>query len=1134
MKIPRKTSNALCGLLSGLLLLAAGTAQTHAALLAPAVPGSELYAANDGVTAIVKITPGGVGSVFASGGSLTSPRGVVFDSVGNLYVGNIGGNTIVKITPGGVRSVFASTLLSGPEDLAFDSAGNLYAANFFNSTVVKFTPSGVGSVFADSSDGLNGAVGLAFDSAGTLFVGSYYNNRIVKFTPGGVGSVFASSGLNGPFGLAFDSAGNLYAASWNNNTIRKFTPGGVGSVFANTGLNGPSGLAFDSAGNLFVSNYGASNVRKFSSTGTDLGVFADSIDGLPAPAFIAFGPALNSPPIANAGSSRAVMDADNNDVSTVVTLDGSGSRDPEGAALTYSWTQIPAPTVALTGANTPMPTFTAPDLHNHPSGQPQPIPLTFRLVVSDGSLTSAANVTITVVHNNLPPVANASASISPQDEGTITLNGQLSTDADQDPLTYTWTRTGGTPVSITPNGTNASSSSFTHMINAPHSNPGETLTFTLTVTDGIASSSTPVSVFVQNVNHAPTASAAPVDPVFDNVGIVTLSGEGLDTDGDTVNLHWVQVAGPSVTLNADTTANPSFTAPPVTTAQGSVTLTFQLIANDSNGSGDAAALSSLPASVDVLVKHANRAPIADAGQTRDVPEQSSVTLDGSGSYDLDQDPLTYAWQQVGTQTVTLDVTDPVHPTFIAPDVGTAGQTLTFRLIVTDTAPIGSGGNLTSSPSTVVINVKYVNQPPAAVAAATPPANEGSVVTLDGSQSSDPDGNAFTYQWTPSAGLDLTDPAHPTFTAPQVDRFGGTATFTLQVTDEFGAVSNVATTSVVINNVNHAPTADAGLLQSVPENTAIGLGGLGLDLDSEEEPLLTYAWVQVGSPTVTLLGANTPTPTFTTPTVTAGGDPNASVTLKFKLTVTDPNNASGSAETTVVVKNEDHAPLANAGGASFANEATLVILNGNGSSDPDDDALSYSWQQIPAPLVPMVTLSNANTATPSFTAPFVNAAGLTLKFKLTVNDGYGGTSTDTAIVTVVNTNDAPTLSNPQASLGSLWAPDHRLVKVSILGVVDPNNNAMITITRVTQDEATNGLGDGDTAIDAIINADGTVMLRAERSGKGNGRVYHVHFTASDPESQALGTSVSGIVKVSVPHSKKTDAAIDGGELYDSTR
>ena len=104
----------------------------------------------------------------------------------------------------------------------------------------------------------------------------------------------------------------------------------------------------------------------------------------------------------------------------------------------------------------------------------------------------------------------------------------------------------------------------------------------------------------------------------------------------------------------------------------------------------------------------------------------------------------------------------------------------------------------------------------------------------------------------------------------------------------------------------------------------------------------------------------------------------------------------------------------------------------------------------------------------------------------------------------------------------------MVKVSILGVVDASANPTITITGVKQDEATNGLGDGDTAIDAIINADGTVLLRAERSGKGNGRVYHIHFTASNGEG-----SVSGVVRVCVPHDKASDLAIDGGELFDST-
>jgi len=56
----------------------------------------------------------------------------------------------------------------------------------------------------------------------------------------------------------------------------------------------------------------------------------------------------------------------------------------------------------------------------------------------------------------------------------------------------------------------------------------------------------------------------------------------------------------------------------------------------------------------------------------------------------------------------------------------------------------------------------------------------------------------------------------------------------------------------------------------------------------------------------------------------------------------------------------------------------------------------------------------------------------------------------------------------------------------------------------------------------------VFLRAERSGNGNGRVYHIHFIASDLEG-----SVSGVVTASVPH-QKNGPVIDGGELYDSTR
>ncbi len=120
----------------------------------------------------------------------------------------------------------------------------------------------------------------------------------------------------------------------------------------------------------------------------------------------------------------------------------------------------------------------------------------------------------------------------------------------------------------------------------------------------------------------------------------------------------------------------------------------------------------------------------------------------------------------------------------------------------------------------------------------------------------------------------------------------------------------------------------------------------------------------------------------------------------------------------------------------------------------------------------------------------------------MDDDFGGTATDTVVVHVQNANAPPLVSAARSSIACLWPPNHELVEVGIVGVSDPDDNATITIDRVTQDEPTSGLRGGDTAVDAIINPDGTVLLRAERWGKGDRRVYHVHFSASDLECSAL--------------------------------
>ncbi|MFQ5843511.1 MAG: ethylbenzene dehydrogenase-related protein [Planctomycetota bacterium] len=109
-------------------------------------------------------------------------------------------------------------------------------------------------------------------------------------------------------------------------------------------------------------------------------------------------PTINIAPFANAGPDRTWFDG------MTVTLDGTGSFDPNGTAITYSWVQVPTggTTVTLSGANTASPTFTAPSVNET---------LTFQLTVSDGTLqhTDTVDITIQVV----VPVISYAADVHP-------------------------------------------------------------------------------------------------------------------------------------------------------------------------------------------------------------------------------------------------------------------------------------------------------------------------------------------------------------------------------------------------------------------------------------------------------------------------------------------------------------------------------------------------------------------------------------------------------------------------------------------------------------------------------------------------------------------------------------------------
>jgi len=190
--------------------------------------------------------------------------------------------------------------------------------------------------------------------------------------------------------------------------------------------------------------------------------------------------AINTPPVANAGP-----DVPNVPLNQYVQIQGSGSTDAENRTLTYKWTQISGPAVALDDPSSSSPWFVA-----HVSG-----PYQFQLVVNDGVQNSAPDtVTVTYLDANYPsPVPNAGDNTTAGVNAVVTLDGSRSASPTGRPLTYVWWQISGpgTPKLIT-----------TTVVN-PHFTTGSTGTyvFALEVNDGIMQSY-PVYVSATIINAA--------------------------------------------------------------------------------------------------------------------------------------------------------------------------------------------------------------------------------------------------------------------------------------------------------------------------------------------------------------------------------------------------------------------------------------------------------------------------------------------------------------------------------------------------------------------------------------------------------------------------------------------------------
>ena len=503
---------------------------------------------------------------------------------------------------------------------------------------------------------------------------------------------------------------------------------------------------------------------------------------------------VNHSPTAVAGPAQTVA------IKAAVTLDGSGSSDPDGDTITYAWTQTAGTAVTLSSATTAKPTFTAPATAGS---------LTFQLVVSDGKLSSTpSTVTITVqAPANRAPTAVAGPAQTVATQAAVQLDGSASSDPDGDTLTYAWTQTAGTAVTLS--STTTAKPTFT----APAA--AGSPTFQLVVSDGkLSSTPSTVTITVTACDRHQRRTAATATASSQTTSTGQTAAKAIDgvidgypndytkewaTSGQGAGA-WLKLVWPSaevidaVVLYDRPNTNDQITAATLTFSDGS-TVPVGTLPNDDTGltvSFTARSVTSVTLTVTAVSSTThnvglaeievdghvgggvNHAPTAVAGPAQTVATKAAVTLDGSASSDPDGDTITYAWTQAAGPAVTLSSTTTAKPTFTAPADAT---TLTFQLVVSD-------GKLSSTPSTVTITVQApANRAPTAVAGPAQTVATKAAVTLDGSASSDPDGDTITYAWTQTGGTAVTlssaTVAKPTFTAPAA---AGSLTFQLVVND----------------------------------------------------------------------------------------------------------------------------------------------------------------------------------------------------------------------------------------------------------------------------------------------------------------------------------------------------------------
>ena len=681
---------------------------------------------------------------------------------------------------------------------------------------------------------------------------------------------------------------------------------------------------------------------------------------------------VNEQPTAVAGADQ------NNMPKGTITLDATASSDPESSPLTYLWSFTTKPvgsTASLSDTGSTTPTFDADKKGSY----------TLDLNVSDGSLSSSDQVTITVI--NSVPIADAGTDQNEAAGTLVQLNGSV-TDGDAlDTHTYTW-RIINAPVG---SGSNLSDTSLLN----PTFTPDEVGTYTLglIINDG-DDDSVEDTVIITTENTKPIANAGPNQTT--DMQEVTLDGSAsYDPNSQSITYQWTFLSVPSASsltsLTNDTSVSPTFT-PDIAGIY-----IIQLIVNDS-------ALSSSPDDVSIV---ADDTLITHNGlqyHTTISPHTGKAWFDRNlGATQLCNaldDTLCYGdYYQWGRDTDNHEKNTSTTTTTRSTDINSAGT----EFIINTSAPsdwvttTDNNGSLRESKwmqtdGASICPTGYI------VATATQLQAE-----LTGASINTPEDAYASFLKIPASGFRDTDgdfkyPANSSYLWSSTTDSANSYANALR-TDSTGAAvdSNTAFYEgkrakgypVRCVKVQNRPISIAGDAQLIPTGDTATLDGSG-SYDPEGSAI-TYIWEVVtvpGASTAALSSTSIVNPTLTTD---LDGD------YVIKLIVDDGTNISVSDTVTITATSGNIPPVADAGSDQNsyipAGSTNLTVsLDASGSSDVNGDALTYTWTFTTKPATSGVT--SLSGIAPTFNA---DVRG-TYILELSVTDATD-TATDTITVVV---------------------------------------------------------------------------------------------------------------------------------------